>query len=115
MQDEIAQYIAGGSAEQQALFGRLWGLIGGHYPDAAVKIYYGLPTFKTAAGQVSLGYWKGGVSLYTTGPQYVAAFKDKHPGIKTNKASINFPVGGDLPEADVAEVVRRAMGVAQIS
>ena len=109
MNDDIQSLIDAGSAEQQALLGRLRALILRLYPDARQVIYYRLPTFKTAAGQVSLGYWKEGVTLYTTSPDNLAAFKTAHPKIKTNKASINFRLGDELPLDDVAEVVQRAM------
>lgn len=109
MNDDIQSLIDAGSAEQQALLGRLRELILRLYPDAHQLVYYRLPTFKTAAGQVSLGYWKDGVTLYTTSPNYITPFKAAHPKIKTNKASINFRLGDELPLDDVAAVIRRAM------
>lgn len=110
MNDDIQQIIASGSAEQQTLFNRLQSLILALYPGARTVIYYRLPTYKSDAGQVSLGYWKDGVSLYTTSPANIDPFRAAQPKIKTNKASINFKTGAELPEDDVRAVIRRAMG-----
>lgn len=109
MNDDIQRFIDGGSAEQQALFARLRALVVELYPDAEAVMYYRLPTWKSSAGQMSLGYWKDGVSLYTTGPHYIDAFRAAHPRIKTNKASINFKLGDELPIEDVKGVITRAM------
>jgi uncharacterized protein YdhG (YjbR/CyaY superfamily) len=109
MNDDTRQYLDNGSAEQQALFARLQALVRELYPDAQETMYYGLPTWKSGTGQMSLGFWKSGVSLYTTGPQYIDPFRAAHPRIKTNKASINFKLGDDLPVEDVKGVITRAM------
>lgn len=110
MNDDIQRYIDNGSAEQQALLGRLRDLVLRLYPDARETLYYNLPTFKSGAGQLSLGYWKDGVTLYTTHPDHVAPFRAAHPKIKTNKASINFRLGDELPIDGLTAVIRRAMG-----
>lgn len=110
MHDHIQRYINSGSTEQQALIGRLEGLILELFPDARQTIYYGLPTYKSGKGQVSVGFWKEGVTLYTTNPEHIAAFKAANPKIRTNKASINFKIADPLPIEEVEGVVRRAMG-----
>jgi hypothetical protein len=58
---------------------------------------------------VQLSYWKDGVTLLTMHPDLIAEFKAKHPKLKTNKASINFKLTDDIPEADVRHVIERAM------
>jgi len=42
-------------------------------------------------------------------PQYIDPFRAAHPRIKTNKASINFKLGDELPAEDVKGVITRAM------
>jgi hypothetical protein len=49
------------------------------------------------------------VSLYTTDPEYIAAFKERHPRIKTGKASLNFRLTDQLPAEDVRRVVERTI------
>lgn len=110
MNEAFNSYLASGSAGQQALFGRLHTIILDLYPDARQVIYYNLPTFKSGRGQVSLGFWKDGVTLYTTGAAHIDPFRAARPKIKTNKASINFRLTDELPVDDVRAVIRRAMG-----
>ena len=110
MNEAFRDYIDAGSAGQQALFGRLNDIVLGLYPDARQVIYYNLPTFKSGRGQVSLGYWKDGVTLYTTAAANIDPFRAARPKIKTNKASINFRLGDELPVDDVQAVIRRSMG-----
>ena len=109
MDESVQRYIDAIPAEQRPLFDRLQSLILELYPDAEVVISYQVPTYKAAGGRVSLGLWKDGVSLYTTGPEYIESFKARHPRIKTGKASLNFGLADDVPEGDVREVVRQAM------
>jgi uncharacterized protein YdhG (YjbR/CyaY superfamily) len=105
----VQRYINAVPAKQRPLFDRLHSLILELYPDADVVTSYQIPTYKARGGRVSLGLWKDGVSLYTTGPEYVECFRSKHPTIKTGKASINFRLTDELPEDDVREVVERAI------
>jgi uncharacterized protein YdhG (YjbR/CyaY superfamily) len=107
--EAVQRYVDAIPAEQRPLFERLQALILELYPDAEVVLSYQIPTYKAKGGRVSLGLWKEGVSLYTTDPEHIAAFKPKHRGVKTGKASLNFRLTDDLPEQDVREVIERAM------
>ena len=51
---------------------------------------------------------RGGVTLTTTAPEYIEAFKKAHPQFKTNKASIQFDFDDDIPDDAVRDVIRRA-------
>jgi uncharacterized protein YdhG (YjbR/CyaY superfamily) len=105
----VRRYVDAIPAEQRPLFDRLQALILDLYPDAEIVISYQVPTYKARGGRVSLGLWKGGVSLYTTGPQYIEVFKSRHPAVKTGKASLSFALSDELPEQDVREVITQAM------
>ena len=50
----------------------------------------------------------GCVTLTTTSPDHIAAFKAKHPGFKTGKASIQFRFEDELPRDGIRDVIRRA-------
>lgn len=56
-----------------------------------------------------LGVWKDWVSLYTTDPRHIKAFKQRHPSVKTGKASLAFRLSDEQPENDVREAVARAL------
>lgn len=109
MNREVLSFIEAGSAEQQALYARLHGLITGLYPEAQITLWYKVPTYRAKSGWVCLNYWKGGVSLLTNKPALIEAFKAGHPTFKTNKASINFRLGDTIPVDDVEDVITRAM------
>lgn len=105
--DAAAQgYIDAIPETHRPLFDRLHSLILDLYPDAAVLISYGIPTYRVGRGRVYLGLWKGGVSLHAVP---VEAFRERHPAIKTGKGSLNFRVTDDVPEADVREAIRQAI------
>jgi uncharacterized protein YdhG (YjbR/CyaY superfamily) len=109
MDEAVQRFIDRVPAEKKTLFDQLQSLILDLYPDAEVVISYQVPTYKASGGRVSLGLWQGGVSLYTTGPEYIEEFKSKHPKVRTGKASLNFRLGDELPERDVRQVIRRAI------
>jgi hypothetical protein len=44
----------------------------------------------------------------TTSPDHIEAFRRRHPGFTTNKASIQFRLDDELPADDIRNVIRRA-------
>ncbi len=80
------------------------------FPDADVSMRYKMPTFDTDDGWLSVANQKHYVSLYTCHESYIAAFKVKHPAIKTGKGCINFNPRHALPTQDIADVILRALG-----
>jgi uncharacterized protein YdhG (YjbR/CyaY superfamily) len=109
MDKAIQDYIDAVSDERRLLFDRLHRMVMGLYPDAETFLSYQIPTYRVKSGRLSLGYWKNGVSLYTTGPQYIARFKAGFPAIKTGHASINFKVTDVIPEAALKAVIQHAI------
>ena len=53
-----------------------------------------------------MGLWKEGVSLDAVP---VEEFRQRHPSIKTGKGSLNFRLTDERLEADLREVIQRAM------
>ena len=105
----VQEYVDAIPPRDRPLFDRLHALILDLYPEADIVISYQIPTYKARGGRVSLGLWKDGVSLYTTHPDHIGTFKQRHPSIKTGKASLNFRITDELPEDDVRDVIRRAI------
>jgi uncharacterized protein YdhG (YjbR/CyaY superfamily) len=110
---EVEAYIAGVPSEHRALFDRLHQLVLESLPGARVVLSYKMPAYVTPGGRVSLSSGKAGVSLATTVPEPIAAFKAKHPGVKTGKVTVQFPPDADLPEDDLRALVRAATGDAR--
>ena len=106
--DRTGRKLADGQ-QARRLFAKLQALILDLYPRAEAVISYQIPTYKAKAGWVALGYWSGGVSLYTNGPQHIEEFKAKYPAVKTGKGSINFRVTDAVPVAALRKVIRHAI------
>jgi len=109
MDEEMGRFIDAIPADRRPQFDELQALILRLYPEAAIVLWFHVPTYRTKTGWVALGYWKNGASLYTNGPHNLAAFKTEQPGIRTGEGSINFKVGEPLPVEAVEKVIRHAM------
>ena len=110
MHEEVRLYIDA-VPEGKPLFDQLHGLILALYPDAEVVIASQIPTYKVKSGEgeVALGYWKHGVSLYTGSSRLIKEFKEKHPAFKTGADSINFKVTDAVPAYDLKEIIKQAV------
>ena len=87
--DEAARaYIDGIPAGQRPLFDRLHRLVLDAFPDAAVVISYGIPTYKLGRGRLYVGVWKHGLSVYGWPREHAAEFGARHPGLVTSKGTI---------------------------
>jgi uncharacterized protein YdhG (YjbR/CyaY superfamily) len=107
---EVEAYISAIPAEHRPVFDRLHNLVLDTLPDARVVISYNMPAYIAAGGRVSLSSGKAGVSLATTVPEPIAAFKAKHKGFKTGKVTVQFPPDADIAEADLRELIIAATG-----
>ena len=106
MDQAVQSYIDAIPEMKRPLFDRLQSLILELYPDAEIVISYHIPTYKVGRGRVWLGLWKHGVSLYGVP---IETFQQRHSSIKTGKGSLNFKFADQLPEADIRDVIKRAM------
>jgi uncharacterized protein YdhG (YjbR/CyaY superfamily) len=109
MKQTVQQFMDAVADERKELLLQVQALIEELYPHAECLIWYTLLTHRIKTGWVGLGYWKGGASLYTQNPAYIASFKEKYSKVHTNKSSINFKLSQPLPVEDVKQVIRLAM------
>ncbi len=107
--EDVERFVSGVPDDRRPLFNRIRALIERLYPEASLSLWYGVPTFKTKSGWVSLSYWKEGVSLHSNGRHNIAEFKAAHPQIKTGTGTINLRLSDEVPEASLAQVIRTAM------
>jgi uncharacterized protein YdhG (YjbR/CyaY superfamily) len=109
LSDDVQQYIDAIPASHRPLFDRLQDLIPDEAPDAQILISYQIPLYKVGRRHVGLNPRRpNGITLTTTSPDHIAAFAQRHPQFKTNKASIQFGFDDELPDDDIRDVVRRA-------
>jgi uncharacterized protein YdhG (YjbR/CyaY superfamily) len=107
--DDVREYIDALDAAHRRLFDRLHDLIVDELPDAQVVISYQIPLYRVGRRHVGLNARRpDGVTLTTTSPDHIDAFRRRHPQFKTNKASIQFRLNDELPEDDIRQVIRRA-------
>jgi len=79
------------------------------HPTAIVDMKYKMPTYQIGDEWVAIANQKNYVSLYTCEYQHIAAFKEKHPKIKTGKGCINFKPDDVLPIKDLKAVIKHAI------
>ncbi|HZA87391.1 MAG TPA: DUF1801 domain-containing protein [Acidimicrobiales bacterium] len=107
---DVQDYIDALDAAHRRLFDRLHQLIIDELPDAQVVISYQIPLYRAGRRHVGLNARRPeGVTLTTTSPDHIDAFRRRHPQFKTGKASIQFQLNDELPEDGIRDVIRRAI------
>ena len=109
MDKGVQGYFDAVPEDRKPLLGRLHALIMDLYPDAEVRMWYRMPTYRARSGWVALANQKHYVSLYTNGAHHIAGFKARYPSIKTGTGCINLKVTDPFPVAALKRVVRHAM------
>lgn len=109
--DAVRAYIEGIAAEYRPLFDRLHGLILGAYPDAAVVLSYGIPTYNRGGERIHVGAWKHGVSIYGWRKDQDGGFVARHPALKTSTGTIRLRPedAADISDDEFLELVRAAL------
>ena len=107
----MQSYIDAIAPFSRPLFDRLNGLILGAYPDAAVTLSYGMPSYAVRWRRLYVGAWKHGVSVYGWGQGRETGFTARHPGVKTSKGTIQLrPADADgMGDDELLELVRAAL------
>jgi uncharacterized protein YdhG (YjbR/CyaY superfamily) len=107
--DDVRAYVDALDLSHRRLFDRLQDLVLSVVPDAEIVISYQIPLYRVGSRHVGLNAGRAdGVTLTTTSPAHIEAFRRRHPQFKTNKASIRFGFDDELPDDDIKDVVRRA-------
>ncbi len=114
MDKAVKAYLAMVPDERKPIVDALHMLIVGLYPKATIDMKYKMPTYQMGDGWVALANQKNYVSLYTCGYHHIAAFKEKHPKIKTGKGCINFRPTDQLPVQNLKAVIKHAITQAKV-
>ena len=72
MNPDVQRFFDAVPDASKPTFNQMHELVMRLYPDATVKISYGIPIYKAKTSWVGLGFWKDGVSIYTNGPGHLA-------------------------------------------
>jgi uncharacterized protein YdhG (YjbR/CyaY superfamily) len=114
MDEEVRGYIDAIPPGHRPLFDRMHQLILAAYPDVAVVLSYGMPTYKNAGRRLYLGAWKHGVSMYGWREGRDADFIARHPELRTSKGTIQLRPedAAQIPDDELRGLVRSALGSA---
>ena len=106
MEREVRRYIEDAKDDPRKVYDRLEKIILGLHPNAQVTISYKIVKYKTAGGEVWLGYWKEGVSIHAVD---AAAYQAAHPEVKIGRGSINFRIRDKIDAALLKRIIKRSM------
>jgi uncharacterized protein YdhG (YjbR/CyaY superfamily) len=110
--DQAAQaYIDGIAPQNRPLFDRLHGLILGAYPDVAIGLSYGMPTYTLGERRLHVGAWKHGISIYGWPQGREAPFAARYPELKTSRGTIQLRPGNSasVGDGELLELIRAAL------
>jgi uncharacterized protein YdhG (YjbR/CyaY superfamily) len=112
MDDAIQGYVDGIAAEHRALFDRVSGLILGAYPDAVVKLSYGIPSYWVGKRKLYVGVWRHGLSVYGWPQGGEREFMARYPALKTSKGIIQIRPrdATEISDGELLELVHAALG-----
>jgi uncharacterized protein YdhG (YjbR/CyaY superfamily) len=111
MDQAVQDYIDAIPLEHRPLFDRLQRLILAAYPEAAVALSYGIPSYKAGKRRLYLGCWKHGVSIYGWRQGADVGFTARHPTLKTGKGTIRMTPedAAAIPDEELAQLLRAAL------
>jgi len=90
MDDAVRGYVDAIDPAYRPLFDRIHRLILTARPDASVVLSYQIPAYKAGRRRLYVGAWRHGISLYGWQQGRDSGFTDRHPGLKTGKATIRL-------------------------
>ncbi|MBN2828933.1 MAG: DUF1801 domain-containing protein [Candidatus Cloacimonetes bacterium] len=109
MNNGVQEYIDKVEDNRKELFYKLQDLILRLFPESERRISYQVVVYQIPTGNVWLGYWKHGVSLYTGFISKIAEFKEKYPDIKTGKGCLNLKMTDEIPWQEIEDLVSFVM------
>jgi uncharacterized protein YdhG (YjbR/CyaY superfamily) len=111
LDDAVQGYIDAIDPEYRPLFDRMHRVVLGLYPEAAVTLSYGMPTYKVDKRRLNIGVWKHGISIYGAPQTGEAAFTARHPGLRTSKGTIQLRPqdAADISDDDLGQLVHGAL------
>jgi uncharacterized protein YdhG (YjbR/CyaY superfamily) len=119
MNDDVAEpgsvqrYVESIAPDYRPLFDRVHRLVLSRYPDAAVGISYGMPTYRVGRGRLYVGAWKHGLSIYGWKRGSRSDFMSRHPALVTSTGTIRLRPedAAALSDEEISELVESALDV----
>jgi hypothetical protein len=107
----VQRYVDGIEPEHRPLFDRVHRLILETHPEASVSLSYGMPTYKVGKRRLYLGAWNHGVSIYGWRQGGDGGFTDRHPELRSGKATIRLRTeqAADISDAELRDLTGAAL------
>jgi hypothetical protein len=111
MDDAVRGYVDAIAAEHRPLFDRVHRLVLEVWPDAAVVLSYGIPTYKVGRRRLFVGVWRHGVSVYGWQEGRDGGFTARHPELRTGAGTIRLRPedAAGIGDEELRELVRAAL------
>jgi uncharacterized protein YdhG (YjbR/CyaY superfamily) len=90
MDDAVRRYLEDVDAGHRAMFDRVDALVRQDFPDAALGLAYGMPTYRIGRRRLHVGVWKHGLSLYGWGKDLAADVLARHPHLRTSTGTVRL-------------------------
>jgi uncharacterized protein YdhG (YjbR/CyaY superfamily) len=110
MDEGVIRYRDEMDSEYRPVFDRVHRLIVAVCPDVEVVLSYGMPTYRIGRGQLNVGVWKHGLSLYAS-PKRDGGFSARHPELASGKGTIRLKPAdaARIPDAEFQDLIRAAL------
>jgi uncharacterized protein YdhG (YjbR/CyaY superfamily) len=112
MDPTVQQYVEAIRPEHRPLFDRVHALVLRAFPDADVRLSYGMPTYVVGGRRLHVGTWQHGVSLYGWRDDADGGLLARHPGLRSAKGTIRLrPQDAEsVTDDDLLGLVRGTLG-----
>lgn len=111
MDAEVRTYVDGIAPGHRPLFDRVHRLILKAYPEAALMLSYGMPTYRVGDRKLHVGVWAHGISFYGWDKDRAAEFVARHPDLASGKGTIRLRSrdAADVPDEELSELIRASL------
>jgi hypothetical protein len=109
--EAVRSYIDAIDLVYRPLFDQVHELIMAAYPDADLVLSYQLPTYKAGKRRLYVGAWQHGISLYGWPQDRDGGFTERHPELRSGKATIRLRPqdAAALADGELLVLVRAAL------
>jgi uncharacterized protein YdhG (YjbR/CyaY superfamily) len=90
MNEAVRSYIDAVDPAYRPLFDQVHELIMAAHPDADLVLSYQMPTYKVGKRRLYVGVWQHGISLYGWPQDRDGGFTERHPELRSGKATIRL-------------------------
>jgi hypothetical protein len=109
--EAVRSYIDAIDLAYRPLFDQVHELIMAAHPDADLVLSYQMPTYKVGKRRLYVGVWQHGISLYGWPQDRDGGFTERHPELRSGKATIRLRPqdAAALADGELLVLVRAAL------